>query len=137
MWEGAIQIDLFIVVRGNIHIHCKDSHQNGNSDKNEISSLTGILSSYYFIFFCQKNHKKTRTMIHCTALDSAFYHRICMCLFVGIDPLVEVKVGKVLWWVLRQGHFLIVEDHPMTFLEDVTHIVTDHCRSSHVGDEGH
>lgn len=54
-----------------------------------------------------------------------------------LDSLVEVEIAQLLRRVLRYGHLVVVEDHPLAVLQDVAHVVTDLGRTAHVGDKCH
>jgi hypothetical protein len=57
--------------------------------------------------------------------------------FPSLDSLVQVKISEPFGCVFGQGDLAVVEDYPATLLKDVTDVVTDHVRSSHVRNESH
>lgn len=51
--------------------------------------------------------------------------------------LVEVQIAQVFRRVHGQCHFLIIEYHPLSILEDVTDVMSNQAGRSHVTDEAH
>lgn len=52
-----------------------------------------------------------------------------------LGAFVEIQVAQLFRWILRNGNFAIVKDHPFVVALDVAHIVSDLRRSAHVRDE--
>ena len=52
-----------------------------------------------------------------------------------LHSLVKVEIGQIFRGLLRQGHLLVIVDHPLAIPQDVAHIVAHVRWRPHVADE--
>lgn len=51
------------------------------------------------------------------------------------DSFVEIHVAQVFWWRLAQSNFVIVEDNPLSVLENMTNVMSNSWGGSHMRNE--